>query len=72
MREPELVSCIVPVFNGERYLRETLESILQQPYRPLAIIGIDDGSTDDSAAVVGSYDVSTASPRSLPERERVQ
>jgi len=54
MREPELVSCIVPVFNGERYLPETLESILQQTYRPLEIIVIDDGSTDNSAAVVAS------------------
>ena len=41
---PSLVSCIVPVFNGERYLQETLESILSQTYRPLEIIVADDGS----------------------------
>src|SRR2546425_8625651 len=55
MGESELVSCIVPVFNGEHYLREALESILQQTYRPLEIIVIDDGSTDNSAVVVASY-----------------
>ena len=35
---PPLISCIVPVFNGERYLREGLESIRAQTYRPLEII----------------------------------
>jgi len=50
-----LISCIVPVFNGERYLAEALESILKQSYRPIEIIVVDDGSTDASAAVVGRY-----------------
>jgi glycosyltransferase involved in cell wall biosynthesis len=50
-----LISCIVPVFNGERYLREALDSILAQTYRPLEIIVVDDGSTDGSAEVVASY-----------------
>jgi glycosyltransferase involved in cell wall biosynthesis len=50
-----LISCIVPVFNGERYVREALDSILAQTYRPLEIIVADDGSTDGTAAVVASY-----------------
>ena len=50
-----LVSCIVPVFNGEPYLREALDSILQQTYGPLQVIVADDGSTDGSATVVASY-----------------
>jgi GT2 family glycosyltransferase len=33
-----LISCIIPVFNGERYLHETLDSILAQTYRPLEIL----------------------------------
>jgi glycosyltransferase involved in cell wall biosynthesis len=45
----------VPVFNGERYLREALESILAQTYRALEIIVADDGSTDGTPAVVASY-----------------
>jgi glycosyltransferase involved in cell wall biosynthesis len=55
MVEQNLISCIVPVFNGERYLRDALESIFRQTYRPLEIIVVDDGSTDGSAATVASY-----------------
>lgn len=50
-----LVSCVVPVFNGERYLREALDSVLQQSYQRLELIVVDDGSTDGTAAVAASY-----------------
>jgi glycosyltransferase involved in cell wall biosynthesis len=53
--ELPLISCIVPVFNGERYLREALESIFQQTYRPLEVIVVDDGSTDGTVVVAQSY-----------------
>jgi glycosyltransferase involved in cell wall biosynthesis len=46
------VSVIVPVFNGERYLREALGSILEQEYAAREIIVVDDGSTDGSATIV--------------------
>jgi glycosyltransferase involved in cell wall biosynthesis len=49
------ISCIIPVFNGERYLREAIESIFAQTVRPLEVIVVDDGSTDGSAAVATSY-----------------
>jgi glycosyltransferase involved in cell wall biosynthesis len=52
---PRLISCIVPVFNGEKYLGEALQSILRQTHRPLEIIVADDGSTDGTAAVVSAY-----------------
>ncbi len=54
MQSP-LISCIVPVYNGERYLKEALDSILAQTYRPLEIIVADDGSTDGTASVVANY-----------------
>lgn len=50
-----LISCIVPVFNGERYLAEALDSILKQSYRPLEIIVADDGSTDGTEAIVARF-----------------
>jgi glycosyltransferase involved in cell wall biosynthesis len=50
-----LISCIVPVYNGERYLGEALDSILAQTHRPLHIIVADDGSTDRTADVARSY-----------------
>jgi glycosyltransferase involved in cell wall biosynthesis len=50
-----LISCIIAVYNGERYLRETLDSILAQTYRPLEIIVADDGSIDGTARVAADY-----------------
>lgn len=50
-----LISVIIPVFNGERYVAEALESALGQSYRCIEIIVVDDGSTDHSAAVVQRY-----------------
>ena len=55
-----LVSVVIPVFNGERFLREAVESVLAQKYAPLEIIMVDDGSTDGTADVA----------RSLPETVR--
>ncbi len=52
-----LVSVIVPVYNGERYLDATLKSIFEQDYEPVEIIVVDDGSTDRTADIVKSYPV---------------
>lgn len=43
-----LVSVIIPVYNSEEYLLEALESVINQSYKNLEIIAIDDGFTDRS------------------------
>jgi glycosyltransferase involved in cell wall biosynthesis len=52
--EPPLVSCVIPVFNGERHVGEAIDSVLGQNHRPLEVIVVDDGSTDATADVVQS------------------
>ncbi len=53
--ERPLISCIVPVFNGERFLAEALDSILDQSYQPIEVIVVDDGSSDGTAAIIARY-----------------
>lgn len=55
MTSPNLISCIVPVFNGEDYIKETLDSIHAQTYRPIQVIVADDGSTDGTVDIVERY-----------------
>jgi glycosyltransferase involved in cell wall biosynthesis len=52
---PCLVSVIIPCYNAERWVREAIQSCLDQTYRPIEIIVIDDGSTDGSLAVIKSF-----------------
>lgn len=51
-----LVTIVMCVYNTEKYLREAIESILNQTYKNLEFIIIDDGSTDSSSKIIESYD----------------
>ena len=50
-----LVSVIIPVYNGARYLRAALESVFAQTYRSFEVIVVDDGSVDDSGLIAQSF-----------------
>ena len=50
-----LVSVIIPVYNGEKYLKECIESLLNQTLKECEFIFIDDGSTDDSSIIINEY-----------------
>ena len=49
------VSIIVPVFNAEKYLRECIESVIAQTLGDYELILVNDGSTDNSAAICDEY-----------------
>lgn len=52
---PPLVSVVVPVYNGERFLRPCLDSIVAQSYPSVEILVMDDASTDRSSDIIVSY-----------------
>jgi glycosyltransferase involved in cell wall biosynthesis len=49
------ISIIMPVWNGEAYLREAMDSILSQTFTDFELIIVDDGSTDGTAKILASY-----------------
>ena len=55
IKKTPLISVIVPVYKVEPYLRECLDSIVNQSYRNLEIILIDDGSPDRSGEICDEY-----------------
>lgn len=51
----DLISVVVPIYNVEKYLKECVDSILNQTYKNLEILLIDDGSTDSSGNIAENY-----------------
>lgn len=54
-RRAEKISVLMPIYNAEKYLHESIDSILNQTYQNFEFIIINDGSTDGSADIVRSY-----------------
>ena len=53
---PPVVSVILPAYNAEKYVAEAISSILTQTFSDFELIAIDDGSTDNTLAVLQSFD----------------
>jgi glycosyltransferase involved in cell wall biosynthesis len=51
----QLVSVIIPLYNGASFLGGAIENVLAQNYQPLEIIVVDDGSTDASTEIAAAY-----------------
>lgn len=54
-RQDKLVSVITPVYNAEKYLRETIESVLNQTYAEIEFILVNDCSTDQSTSIIDEF-----------------
>jgi glycosyltransferase involved in cell wall biosynthesis len=52
---PPLVSVVIPVYNGARFLDAALASVFAQTHRPIEVIVVDDGSTDETPAVLARW-----------------
>lgn len=55
MKDTAMLTWIIPVYNGEKYLAQAIDSILRQPCGDFEVLVIDDGSTDNSLKIARSY-----------------
>lgn len=55
MNSDDLVSIVIPVYNSEKFLKHSLESILNQTHKNIEVIVINDGSTDNSLQILQQY-----------------
>jgi len=55
VEENNLVSVVIPVYNSEKFLVQCIESVLNQTYKNIEIIAVNDGSTDNSEKILQKY-----------------
>lgn len=69
MKNP-LISVIMPVYNGERYLRQAVESVLSQSFSDFEFIIVNDGSTDSTQTLIETYQRADQRIRVIKQRNR--
>jgi hypothetical protein len=67
-----MVSVVMTVYNGEKYLAAAIQSVLDQTYRDLELIVVDDGSSDRSSDIIGSFQDPRVVKISRSNRGRVE
>lgn len=67
-----LVSIVVPVYNGERYIDDCMKRLLEQTYAPLEILLVDDGSGDGSGGICDRYAAAVSMSESFTGKRRPQ
>ena len=70
MEQTPKVSVIIPVYNAEKYLRQCLDSVVNQTLREIEIICVDDGSTDGSLAILQEYAANDARVKVLTQKNQ--
>lgn len=60
---PSSVQCVIPVFNGEKYIAEAIESALSQAVPSVEVVVVDDGSTDTTPGIVADFGAAIVSIR---------
>ncbi len=66
----DLITIVIPVFNGEKYIEKCLDSILKQTYPSLEILIVNDGSTDDTGRIVKEYEVRYSNVRLITKENQ--
>jgi glycosyltransferase involved in cell wall biosynthesis len=66
-----LISVIMPVYNGEKFIRETIDSVLNQTYQNFEFIIVNDGSIDSTRQIISSYDDKRIVPLNLTRNQGV-
>lgn len=69
LQEKPLVSIVLPVYNGEKYLRESLDSILAQTMQDWELIVVDDCSQDTTPQILADYAASDSRIRVMRNAE---
>ncbi len=69
---PLMISVLMPVYNGERFIRQAIDSILNQTYPHFEFVIVNDGSTDGTAAILDEYAARDSRVRPIHQRNMDQ